>query len=166
MKNSVAMLVQSLASKEKSAGIEAARKAAGAITDTKEKEAKETEVNKNADALLNETLNSDKLKDDIKKMDAEKKKQLGASAFNFSLALLQDKALSEQASGLISSLSSNPMNMSKLGSVKDVASSLSNQISSASKIATKMPAIFTAVGVTAPTSKDEKPKAVAQAAGD
>ena len=59
-------------------------------------------------------------------------------------------------------MSSNPMNATKLASVKDVASSVSNQISSASKIAGKMPDIFTAVGVKAPATKDDKPMVIVQ----
>jgi len=162
MNESVTHLVKSLASKKESADIEATMKAANTTTDAKEKQAKETEVKKSQDAALNEALNSADLKDKIKKMDSKQREALGASAFNFSLALLQDKSLSDQASGLISSMSSNPMNATKLASVKDVASSVSNQISSASKIAGKMPDIFTAVGVKAPATKDDKPMVIVQ----
>jgi hypothetical protein len=39
-------------------------------------------------------------------------------------------------------------------------------MAAASSIASKMPAIFTAVGVKAPTSKDEKPKVTAEVLGE
>ena len=166
MNNSLTLLVRSLASKEKAAGFEASRKAANAVTDPAEKQAKLNEVSKSEAATINEILSNDKFKDDIKQMDGKQKEDLGAAAFNFALALLQDQSLVEQSSGLISSLLSNPMNVSKLGTVKDAAFSLSNQVSSASKIAAKMPDVFSAVGVKAPASKDEKPKTTSQVAGD
>jgi hypothetical protein len=85
---------------------------------------------------------------------------LGASAFNFTLALLQDKALIDQSKSIIASMSGNPMQLAKLAPIRDTATSLTNQISIGSQIAGKMPDIFKAVGVKAPTSKDDKPKQV------
>ncbi|MFA6970548.1 MAG: hypothetical protein WC208_04015 [Gallionella sp.] len=166
MNDSVTNLANALLSKKDSAGLAAQQKAANETTDAKDKGAKQLEVNKSKEAAINEALNNANLKNDIKKMDSKHKTLLGASAYNFMLALLQDQTLAEQAGGLISSLSGNPMNLGKLGGVKDAASSVSNQISSASKIATKMPDIFSAVGVKAPESKDDKPKQIAQVSGD
>lgn len=166
MNNSVTLLVRSLASKTESAAIESQMKAANAITDPAEKEAKLTEVKKSQEAVINANSSKEKLKAEVAKMDGKQKEDLGSAAFNFMLALLQDKDLISQASGLISSLAANPMNLTKLGGVKDVASSLSNQVSSASQIASKMPDIFSAVGVKAPASKDEKPKVTVAVAGD
>lgn len=162
MNNSVALLAVSLSSKEKAAELEAQRKAANANTDPAEKKAKLTELNKSQQAALNEALSNANMEANIKKMDGQQRDTLAAAAFNFMLALLQDKALLEQGQGLVTSLSSNPMNISKLGDVKNVISSLSNQVSDASSIAEKMPAIFSAVGVKAPASKDEKPKVITQ----
>jgi hypothetical protein len=166
MKNSVGLMARSLASKEKAAEFAAAQKAANTITDPAEKQAKLADIDKAEMASLNEALSNEKFKADIQKMDSSRKVDLGASAYNFALALLQDKALIEQSKGLIAGLASNPMNLSKVGSLKEAASSLSNQFSSASSIAGKMPEVFSAVGIQAPTSKDDKPKAVAQVQGD
>lgn len=166
MNNSVALLAASLSSKEKAAELEAQRKAANAITDAAEKQAKLTELRKSEAAAVNEALNNANTEASIKKMGGQQRDNLAAAAYNFMLALLQDKALIEQGQSVVSSLSSNPMNISKLGGVKDAMSSLSNQVSAAASIAGKMPAIFTAVGVKAPASKDEKPKQVAQVVGE
>ena len=166
MNNSVALLAASLSSKEKAAELEAQRKAANAITDAAEKQAKLNEVRKSEAASINEALNNANTEANIKKMGGQQRETLAAAAYNFMLALLQDKALLEQGQGLVSSLSSNPMNLSKVGGVKDSISSLTNQVSAAGSIAGKMPAIFTAVGVKAPASKDEKPKQVAQVEGE
>lgn len=166
MNNSVTLMSHALTSKEKVAAFELARKAAQTETDPAEKKAKTLAVNKSEMAAVNEAMGNAKSDQDIKNMDAKKKAELGAAAYNFMLALLQDKALVEQSGSLISSLSSNPMNLSKVGGIKDAASSLSNQISAAAGVAGMMPKIFTAVGVTAPTSKDEKPKETKQTVGE
>lgn len=166
MNNSVTLLSRSLSSKEKAAELEAQRKAANEITNPEEKKAKLTEVKKSELATLNEAMANSKFESDVKQMSGKQREDLGAAAFNFMLALLQDKALVDQGKGLVSSLSSNPMNITKVGGVKDAIGSLSNQISAASNIAGKMPSIFTAVGVKAPASKDEKPKVMAEVAGD
>ncbi|WP_101102369.1 hypothetical protein [Macromonas bipunctata] len=166
MNNSVALLSQSLVSKEKAAALEAQRKAANETTDPAEKQAKLTEVRKSEMAALNESMANSQIESAVKKTSGKQREDLAAASFNFMLALLQDKALVEQGKGLVSSLSSNPMNITKMGGVKDAVSSMTNQISAASSIATKMPAIFTAVGVKAPTSKDEKPKTMTQVEGD
>lgn len=160
MDNSVTFLSRSLASKSESAAIEAQIKAANLVTDPAEKEAKLSEIKKSQAAVINANSSKEKLMADVAKMDGAQKENLGAAAFNFALALLMDKDLIGQTSGLISSISSNPMNILKLASIKDVASSLANQVSAASQISSKMPDIFSAVGIKAPLSKDEKPKEV------
>jgi hypothetical protein len=63
-------------------------------------------------------------------------------------------------------MGSNPSMLSKLGKVKDAAGSIANQLSIHASLAGKMPAVFSAVGVQAPTSADEKPKQYALAKGD
>jgi hypothetical protein len=162
MNNSVTLLSNSLTSKKDSAGLAAQRKAANEITDPAEKNAKLTEVKKSELALLNESLDKASIDSTIKEMDEKQRGDLGSAAFNFMLALLLDKDLIDQSKGLISSMSTNPAALTKIGSIKDAVSSLSKQVSDASSIAGKMPSIFSAVGVKAPASKDEKPKDVRQ----
>jgi hypothetical protein len=162
MNNSVVLLAQSLASKEKAAEFDASLKASSTITDSKEKQAKLNEIQQSQIATINQALSNQQFKEDIKKMDSKQKENLGNAAFNFALALLQDRALVEQSGSLISSVSTNPMHLAKIGSLKDVVGSVSNQVTAASAIAGKMPEIFSAVGVKAPASKDEKPKAMAE----
>lgn len=166
MNNSLALMAASLSSKEKAAEFEAQRKAANAITDAAEKQAKLTELRKSEVAAVNEAVNNADVEANIKKMDSQQRENLAAAAFNFMLALLQDKALLEQGKGLVASLSTNPMNITKIGGIKDVISSLTNQLSAASSIVGKMPSIFTVVGVKAPVSKDEKPKVTAEVQGE
>jgi len=161
MNNSVGSLFKALTSKNDQAQVEEQQKAANAATDPKAKavlveKIQESQLAGIAAANANKSFDSD-----IGKLDATKKANLGASAFNFMLALLKDKDLIGQAQGLISSLSSNPMNIGKLGAIKDASGNLSSQMTAASNVAGMMPKIFKAVKVEAPTKADEKPKTFA-----
>ncbi len=166
MDKSTTLLVHYLANKESVDTIEAEKKAANEVTDLAERQAKLAEVKKSEQTVLNETLSNDEFKAKIQKMDGKQKKELGAAAFNFALALLREKALVEQSKTLISSMSSNPATQPNLGSVKEATSGVSNQVSSASTIADKMPDIFSAVGMRGPVSKDEKPKITTAVSGN
>lgn len=153
MTKSKDQLFDSLASKEKKAEIEALKKQAAEATDPKEKEAKAQEIQKSEIAALN-ALDMDKVaSEDIKKMDDKQKQRLAGAAFNFVLAVLKDKELIGQSQGIISGLSSNPANLMKLGSIKDAAGSLKNQIESASSLVGKIPKVFSAVGIKNPPTK-------------
>jgi len=153
MRSSLDHLVTSLASKEHIAQIDALKKQAAEKTDAKEKGAVEQEVTKSQAAALN-SIDFDKAaNEDVKKMDSQQKQKLAGAAYNFMLATLKDKELVGQSSGVISGMSSNPANLSKLGIVKDVAGSLKNQMELAANLATKMPKVFTAVGVKNPPTK-------------
>lgn len=153
MRTSLDHLVTSLASKEEVAKLEAMKKQAAEKTDSKEKGAADLEVQKSQAAVLN-SLNYDQVaSENVKKMDAKQKQKLSAAAINFVLATLKDKELLEQSSGMLSNMSSNPANLSKLGTLKDAASSLKNQLELAGSLATKVPKVFSAVGVKNPPTK-------------
>lgn len=166
MGTALSSMVSSLASKEKAAEYEASMKAASALTDPAEKQAKTEEAQKSAVALINESTSNDAYQGKINKMSSAQKAQLAGAAYNFSLALLQDKALVGQAQGLMASMGANPLNATKLLSVKNAASSLSNQLALGGQLAGKMPAIFKAVDVKAPASAEAKPMELKQVAGD
>lgn len=161
MRTSLDQLATSLASKEQIAQIDALKKQATEKTDSKEKGLLELEVAKSQAAALN-SLDFDKVaNEDVKKMDAKQKQKLAGAATNFVLAALKDKELISQSSTVMSSLASNPANLSKLGTVKDAASSLKNQLELAGTLATKVPKVFTAVGIkNPPTKASDEPVAV------
>lgn len=161
MRTSLDQLATSLASKEQIAQIDALKKQAAEKTDAKEKGAVDQEVAKSQAAVLN-SLDFDKVaNEDVKKMDAKQKQKLAGAATNFVLAALKDKELISQSSTVMSSLGSNPANLSKLGTVKDAASSLKNQLELAGSLATKVPKVFSAVGVkNPPTKASDEPVAV------
>lgn len=153
MRSSLDQMVSSLASKEEIAKIDALKKQASEKTDAKEKGAIEQEIVKSQAALLNAKDFDKVANEDIKKMDAKQKQKLAGAASNFILAALKDKELVGQSSGVISGLSGNPANLSKLGTVKDAAGSLKNQLELAANLITKVPKVFSAVGVKNPPTK-------------
>ncbi len=153
MRTSLDQMAASLASKEEIAKIDALKKQATEQTDAKEKGAIEQEIVKSQAALLNAKDFDKVASDDVKKMDAHQKKKLAGAATNFVLAALKDKELLGQSSGVLSGMAGNPANLSKLGTVKDAASSLKNQLELAASLATKVPKVFTAVGVKNPPTK-------------
>ena len=161
MTKSLAYMHSALASKEEIAKVEALQKKADETTDAKEKEAILQEMQKTEAAAVQKAVSDKKAGDNIKKLDTEKKAKLAGSSYNFMLALLKDKKLIADSKSLISSLSSNPMNLSKVGGVKDVASSLSKQVSISSDLASSLPKVFSAVGLEkGPSSEAEQPKAM------
>lgn len=157
---SLTSMSKALLSKERVADLKAQQKAADAITDPKEKEAKNLDIMKSQAAQVNEATSDASFKGNVDKMDAEKRAQLGDSAYNYMLGVLKENVLQGQSKGLISGMSSNPATLGKLGSVKDAASSIGNQLSITSTLASNMPTVFSTVGVKAPASADEKPKVV------
>jgi hypothetical protein len=147
MTKSLEQMSEVLATKEDIAKITALKKQADEATDPKEKEAIQQKIVASQSASLNQ-VNYDKLtSDEVQKMDSAKRQKLAGSSFNFLLAVLKDQELAGQSNGLISSLTGNPANLSKLGAVKDAASSVSTQLGVTSSLVGKMPKLFAAVGV-------------------
>ncbi|MBA5606777.1 hypothetical protein H3H36_15575 [Duganella sp. FT3S] len=153
MRTSLDQLAISLATKEEIAQIDALKKQAAEKTDAKEKGAVEQEVAKSEAALLNARDFDKVASNEVKKMDAKQKQKLAGAATNFVLAMLKDKELMSQSSGILSGLGSNPANLSKVGAIKDAAGSMKNQLEVAGALATKVPKLFAAVGVKNPPSK-------------
>jgi hypothetical protein len=161
MIKSLSYMHSALASKEEIAKVEALQKKADETTDTKEKEAILQEIQKTEAAAVHKAVSDKKAVDKIKQLDTEKKEKLAGSSYNFMLALLKDKKLIADSKSLISSLSSNPMNLSKVGGIKDVVSSLSSQVSISGQLASSLPKVYSAVGLEkGPSSEAEQPKDV------
>lgn len=153
MRTSLDHMATSLATKEEIAQIDALKKQAAEKTDAKEKGAIEQEISKSQAALLNSRDFDKVANEDVKKMDVKQKQKLAGAATNFVLAVLKDKELLSQSSGVLSGLAGNPANISKLGTVKDAAGSVKNQLELAASLATKVPKVFSAVGVKNPPTK-------------
>ncbi len=162
MKKSLDFMSSSLVSKEQIAKIEELKKQASSKTDAKEKAAIEQEIVKSEAAALN-NVNFEKVaNEDIQKMDQKQKAQLGAASYNFLLAVMKDQDVASSSSAVIGNSISNPANISKIGRMKDLASNLSSQVQVSSALVTKVPKIFSAVGLkNPPSSSSDKPMEIA-----
>ena len=162
VKKSLDKMTESLASKDKSAEIEALKKQAESATDPKEKDAIAQKVVKAQAAALNSVDFDKAANEDIKKMDEKQKATLATSIYNFLLAQLKNKDLVASGQNLIKQIGANPMMVGKLGAVKDASSNLSSQLEVTAQLATKVPKLFTAVGVkNPPTKASDKPQKIA-----
>lgn len=99
--------------------------------------------------------------DKLSTMNKAQMASFGNAAFTFMLGVLKDKQLAEGSTALVSGVSSNPMLIPRLGALKDVASSVSSQLSNTAKIGEGLVKLAKAGKITAlPTSASEKPKKV------
>lgn len=162
MKKSLELMSGSLASKEEVAKIQELKKQAATKTDAKEKAAIEQEIVKSEAAALNNVNFEKTANDDIQKMDQKQKSQLGAASYNFLLAVMKDQDVVSSSSDAIGNSMSNPANLSKIGRLKDLVSSLSSQVQVSGALVTKVPKIFGAVGIkNPPTKSSDKPMEIA-----
>lgn len=162
MKKSLELMTGSLASKEEVTKIQELKKQAATKTDSKEKAAIEQEIVKSEAAALNNVNFEKAANDDIQKMDQKQKSQLGAASYNFLLAAMKDQDVVSSSTDAIGNSMSNPANLSKIGRLKDLVSSLSSQAQVTSSLVTKVPKIFGAVGLKNPPAKSsDKPMEIA-----
>lgn len=156
---SVQILADALLTKEANDKLKADMEAAKAIQDPKEREANIRKVEADSLAALAKIDYEKNAK--VKEIENDKKKQaqVGASIYNFMLALLKDKELVEKGSYLASSVSSNPLLITKLGKVTDVVTSISGQMGNMAKVASGLQKLSSVAKVTAlPTKATDAPK--------
>jgi hypothetical protein len=89
------------------------------ITNPKEQLAKFEEVYKSEKAEAQARLDSGEMEKRMGTLSEEKKKMIGAALLNFGISSLQAVELTKSGQALIQSVSSNPMNLTKIGPVKD-----------------------------------------------
>lgn len=89
------------------------------ITNPKEQLAKFEEVYKSEKAEAQGRLDSGEMEKRMGTLSEEKKKMIGAALLNFGIGTLQAAELTKSGQALIQSASGNPMNLTKLGPVKD-----------------------------------------------
>ncbi len=161
MEDSAFYLIDALKSKELAQQLRDQRAAATKIADPKEKDAKLSEVDRSALAAL-ESIDYDQQSAALEKEQDDKKRQsVSASMWNFSLAVLKDKALVERGRTLISSAGSNPTMMSRTGRLKDTVSSLAGQAPASAKVVAGLQKVAKAIKVTEfPKSESDTPKSI------
>ena len=131
---SLKFIVAAYASTEEAAKIAEETKAFEAITDPKEKQAKVAEALKSDSAKLEEISKSKDAQEKTKKLDKTKQAQVAASVGNFLIAALRAPDLVKNGQTIVQSVSSNPMNVGKVVSVKDAIPILSDAISTSTKV--------------------------------
>ncbi|CAG9180107.1 hypothetical protein [Cupriavidus pampae] len=154
-------IFKALASKEDIAALEARLATANAIANTAEKEAELNKIKSDEATIVQKVLASKEGEDKLSTMNKAQMASFGNAAFTFMLGVLKDKQLAEGSTALVSGVSSNPMLIPRLGALKDVASSVSSQLSNTAKIGEGLVKLAKAGKITAlPTSASEKPKKV------
>jgi|UPI00035FD5D2 hypothetical protein len=127
-------IFKALANKEEVAKYEAALKAAEEIKDVKEREAKINQIQADRDVSLQKTMASKETESKVKAMNTKQLANFSNAGFTFMLGLLKDRQLADGSANLVSGVAANPMLAGKLLALKDTASSVANQVQSASKI--------------------------------
>lgn len=154
-------IFKALASKEDIAALEARLATANAIANTAEKEAELNKIKSDEATIVQKVLASKEGEDKLSTMNKAQMASFGNAAFTFMLGVLKDKQLAEGSTALVSGVSSNPTLIPRLGALKDVASSVSSQLSNTAKIGEGLVKLAKAGKITAlPTSASEKPKKV------
>lgn len=158
---SSAHIFKALASKEEIAALEARLVAANAIADPAEKAAEISKIKSDEATAVQKALASQEGETKLSAMNKAQMASFGNAAFTFMLGVLKDKQLAEGSTALVSGVASNPTLVTRLGALKDVASSVSSQVANTAKIGEGLVKLAKAGKIAAlPTSASEKPKKV------
>lgn len=158
---SSAHIFKALASKEEIEALEARMKAANAIADPAEKAAEISKIKSDEATAVQKALVSKEGEAKLGAMNKAQMASFGNAAFTFMLGVLKDKQLADGSTALVSGVASNPALVTRLGALKDVASSVSSQVANTAKIGEGLVKLAKAGKIAAlPTSASEKPKKV------
>lgn len=162
MQSSADKLFEAVATKDEIKRLLDEKKAAETIADPSEREARLKKVEDDKLATLAKVDYAAKAKEMETGLDQKHKDQIGASVWNFMLAMLKDKQLADQGMDLVSSIGSNPMLFTKLGAVKGVISSIASQAANVAKIGAGLQKLATVAKVDTQQIKiSSKPKEIA-----
>ncbi len=151
------LLLKAVASKEEVAAIEAKMKAAKAIQDPKERDAKLREVAADRITVLTK-VNYDKLAEQLKaEKNATKNESIRSSLWNMALGGLKDTELVNSGKRMTSGPPS-PEIAGKIPAVKEAIEKLASQGEGVTKILGRAKSLMATVGLQSlPTSASEKP---------
>ena len=159
VRSSASQLALAISNKEERAKIQALVDANKKAESPEEKESTAKQLESESATTLKQ-IDFEKSKEvEAASKDEAQKKAIADSGYNLMLGMLKDKALADQGKGLVTSASSNPTLVSKLGGLKDAVGATGDQLSNFGNVSTNLPKLFTKVGVSvkAPTSAEEKP---------
>ena len=132
--NSLSAINAAYASDSDAAQIRAKADAYAKATDPKEKAALAAEIVKTESAKLEELSKSADAVEKTKKLDTTKRKQVMDSLVNFGIGALQAITLTDTGKSIVSSVGSNPMNITKVAPVTDALPILADAISISTKV--------------------------------
>jgi hypothetical protein len=157
---SASLLFKMVASKEAQAKVEAIQKKLAATSDPEEKKAIVKEKTDSEIAEINIAAKDKSLSATAKRWDAAKKRQGTDALFNLALGGKIAAELVPEGQNLAKSMQSNPMMLTKAGSILSAVKSLGGIATGTGKVMMAIPPVFTAANIEAklPTSSKEKPK--------
>ena len=150
-------LSSAVLAKEKFQALLARKNAATKLQDPKEKAAELRSITADATAALANAVSDSNASKSLETADKEKKAKISTGVFNFVLGVLKDGDLVLQSSKLVSGVPS-PAVATKVTQIKNVVSSIKNQMGNMQKAVTGMKKLGAAVGLKAlPTKSSDKP---------
>lgn len=152
-----------VASKEAQAKAEELQKKIAATTDPKEQKALLQQKQDSALAEISNAAASKNLEAQAKSWDEKKKAQGKAALFNLALGSKMAAELVPEGQDLAKSIKSNPMMVTKLGSITEAVKSMGGVISGSGKVLTALPPVFKAakIDVELPKTAMDKPQPMA-----
>ena len=146
-----------IASKEEQARVEEQRQKINATSDEKEKDALTRDLASSECATINKAAADKNLQAEAKNWDAKKKKLAAASLFNLALGGKMAADLVPQGQQMAGAIKSNPLLLTKVGSLLEAVKSLGGITVGTAKVMTSIPPLFSAadIQVKLPTSSAE-----------
>ena len=152
-----------VASKEELAKVEALRAELAKATSTEEKNAIMQKIQSTEMAVLGQAKADKELVARAAALDDKKKKQGQDALYNFALGTKLAADLVPEGQNLVSSMKSNPMMATKVGSVLDAVNKIGGIATGGAKVVSALPPVFSAakIDVKLPTSSSAEPVAMA-----
>jgi len=158
---SLLSIERAYATDEERAGLTEKMKALNSATDPKEINAQVTEIQKTDGAKVEELAKAKDTEEKTKKLDAKKQKEVAVGVGNFILAGLQAIKLTQDGQAIVSSIGSNPMNITKVIPVKDALPILADAASTSTKVMSGFTKVLKGANVqVAPVTAESKPAEV------
>lgn len=165
--NSATLLFGLVASKEALAKIEAIQQKIAATTNSDEKKSLTQEKNSSQLNEISKASANKELESDAKNWDSKKKEQAKGALFNLALGAKMASDLVPEGQNMTKSMQTNPMMVTKLGSITNALKSLGGIITGSGKVLTALPPVFSAakIDVELPKASTDKPKPMADIPG-
>ena len=137
-----------VATKEQQAKIEEQQQKLKETTDPKEQEAINNAIMTSECAVISSNCADEKLQQDAKNWDDQKKKLAVASLFNLALGAKMAADLVPQGQSLATSIQSNPMMLAKVGTMLESVKCLAGIGTGTARVLIAVPPVFSSANIT------------------